>query len=135
MTTATSHMTSPGARRFAGWKLSTIALGTLLLLAALWGAWITKKLIELDQRRVVSVSLATLVNDFVAAEARSGGTPEQTQARTAAYLGALKRAVEDAAQNGNVVLVTEAVLADSVPDQTAAIRARVAAEMEAGHDR
>ena len=53
MTTATQHTTSIGARCFAGGKLSTIALGTLLLLAALWGAWITKKLVELDQRRVL----------------------------------------------------------------------------------
>jgi hypothetical protein len=135
MTAETVLPSSLGDRRFAGWRLSTIAVFLLLLLAIVWGAWITRKLLEVEGRRTVSVSLSTLVSDFVAAEARSGGTPEQTQARTAAYLSALKRAVEETGRNGTVVLVTEAVLGDSVPDQTAAIRARVAAEMEAGNDR
>lgn len=124
-----------GDRRFAGWRLSGIALAMLLLAALLWGAWITKKLVELDHRRMVSVSLATLVADFVTAESRNGGTPEQMQARTAAYLGAVNRAVEEVGRDGTVVLVTEAVLGKTVPDQTAAIRARIAAETGVGDAR
>lgn len=127
-------MQSPSpVRRFAGWRLSAIATAILLLLALLWAAWATKKLVELDQRRMISVSLASLVGDFVTAESRNGGTPEQAQARTAAYLAAVNRAIEEAGRDGTVVLVTEAVLGKSVPDRTATIRARIASDMGGGH--
>ena len=39
---------------------------------ALWGVWATRQILTLDKREVVTVQLARLMGDFVAAEARAG---------------------------------------------------------------
>jgi hypothetical protein len=104
--------------RFAGLTYAELALGVLLLGAAIWGMWATSRIIALEDRRVVSVRLASIVNDFVSAEARSGTPPEQLEPRTRAFMSALDGVLKKRAAGGQVVLVGEAVIASSVPDVT-----------------
>lgn len=105
-------------RRFAGMTYLQLGLIALGLFAAIWGMWATSKIFALDDRRVVSVRLASIVNDFVTAEARSGTPPEQLENNTRAFMGALDTVLEQRAQNGQVILVGEAVISSSVPDVT-----------------
>jgi hypothetical protein len=116
-------------RTYAGVPVSTLVLGSLLLLMLLWSAWATRELLALKSHRTVSVSLATLVRDFVAAEARNGGTPEATTARTRIYIATIGGAVKSMADDGNTVLVSEAVLGNSVPDVTPQLKAAVDAKL------
>jgi hypothetical protein len=104
--------------RFAGLTYAELALGVLLLGAAIWGMWATSRIIALEDRRVVSVRLASIVNDFVSAEARSGTPPDQLEPRTRAFMSALDGVLKKRAASGQVVLVGEAVIASSVPDVT-----------------
>ena len=125
---------APVRRTIAGWPVAHV-LATILLLAGLiWAAWATRLLLDLSKRQIVSVSLSTLVGDFVAAESRNGGTPEQTASRTAAYLAAINRSVSALGADGTTVLVTEATLAKSVPDRTELVRTEVKRALEGGHD-
>lgn len=130
-------MAEPAVRKhrtIAGWPLVRVIAAVLLIGALVWAAWTTRTVVELQQRRIVSVSLSRLVEDFVAAEARNGGTPEQSASRTASYLAAVNKAVAELGQGGTTVLVSEATLGRSVDDRTADVRARVARAMEAEHD-
>jgi Type-F conjugative transfer system protein (TrbI_Ftype) len=105
-------------RRFAGFTYGQLGIGVLILGAAIWGMWATSKIFALDDRRVVSVRLAAIVNDFVSAEARSGTPPEQIEPHTRAFMVALDAVLKKRAAGGQVVLVGEAVIASSVPDVT-----------------
>lgn len=130
-------MIEPAARKLhmiAGWPLARVIAALLLTSALVWAAWMTRTLVELQQRRIVSVSLSRLVEDFVAAEARNGGTPDQSASRTASYLAAVNKAVSELGKGGTTVLVSEATLGRSVDDRTADIGAQVARAMEAEHD-
>jgi hypothetical protein len=120
-------MTEPVARRrtLAGWPLRTVGVVLLMLALAVWIGWATRTLIALQHRRIVSVSLATLVQDFVAAEARSPQSGDASTARTRAYLAAVDRAVSELGRDGTVVLVSEATLGRSVPDATTAVRREI----------
>ena len=111
---------SPAGRSRAGPRRCCWAL------ALIWAAWATRTLVALEQRQIVSVSLSRLVEDFVAAEARNGGTPDEAAKRTGAYLAAINQAVADLGRDGTTVLVSEATLGRSVEDRTAEVRARVA---------
>ena len=121
-------------RTLAGWSLQTILIGLLLIAATLWGAWITRTLVEVRSRHIVTVSLSRLVDDFVASEARGGGTPDQSANRTAIYLAAINQAVSNLGEDGATVLVSEATLGRSVPDRTELVRARVRQAVEASRD-
>jgi Type-F conjugative transfer system protein (TrbI_Ftype) len=111
---------------FAGFSYVQLAFGAMLLLASIWAMWATSKIFMLDDRRVVSVRLASIINDFVAAEARSSTPPEQLGARTQAFMMALDAALKKRAAAGQVVLIGEAVVASSVPDVTANVVADLA---------
>jgi hypothetical protein len=106
------------SRRFAGLSYAQLCTGALVLSAAIWAMWATNKIIALEDRRVVSVRLALIVNDYVAGEARSGTPPDRLEARTRAFMGALDAVLKKRAASGEVVLVGEAVIASSVPDVT-----------------
>lgn len=88
--------------------------------------WATAKIFALEDRRVVSVRLAAIVNDFVTAEARSGTPPDQLTARTRTFMTALDSVLKKRAADGQVVLVGEAVVAASVPDVTMEVVADLA---------
>jgi hypothetical protein len=59
------------------------------------------------------------VRDYVQAEARSGAAPDQITAETGAYIKALNLAVARHAAQGEVLLLSNAVVAGDVPDITA----------------
>lgn len=124
----------PVRRTIAGLPLAHVLATILLLAGLLWAVWATRLLLEVSERQIVSVSLSTLVGDFVAAESRNGGTPEQTASRTAAYLAAINRSVSALGADGTTVLVTEATLGKSVPDRTELVRNEVKRALEGGHD-
>lgn len=115
----TAAMPSPrGSGLFGGRELLLLGLMAVLLL---WAAWATRELLALKERRVVSVSLATMVQDFVASEARRGASQQDAAARTRAYLGAIDAAMRAISEDGTTILVSEAVLGNSVPDVTTTV--------------
>ena len=123
----------PG-RTIAGWPVRNVALAALLLLGLVWAFWATRTLLDLSKRQIVSVSLSRLVEDFVAAEARNGGTPDETSRRTATYLAAVNETLGALAKYGTTVIVSEATLGKSVPDRTGWVAAQVQAKLEASHE-
>lgn len=123
----------PEPRTLAGWPLIRVAAVVVGLAMLVWTAWATQALIELQQRRIVSVSLSRLVEDFVAAEARNGGSPDEAAKRTSGYLSAVNRAVSDLGRSGTIVIVSEATLGGSVPDRTEQVRAAVVRAAEMTH--
>lgn len=112
-------------RTFAGFALRDLLMMAAGLAFTLWAIWATTALLELRQRRIVSVSLSTIIKDFVSAQARSAATPEIAAARTKAYLGAVDAAMQSMSRDGTTVLVSEAVVGNSVPDMTSAVSAAV----------
>ena len=126
-----SGSSSGAPRTFAGLPLSTIVLGGLILLLALLSAWQTREILALKSHRIVSVSLSTLLHDYIAAEAHNPGSPEITALRTKLYIGATQAAVRGLTEQGYTVLVTEAVAGGSVPDVTPQVKADIEAKLKA----
>ena len=118
-------------RTFAGLPISTLILGGIVLLMALWSAWITRELLVVRSHRVVSVSLARIVQDYIAVEAHNGGTPETSAMRTKLYLAATQAAIRSLTEEGTTVLVSEAVAGNSVPDVTPQLKADIDAKLKA----
>ena len=121
--------TSDGTRRLPGFSPTALVLAASMTASSLWGAWATHKLLELGHREVVTVQLSRVMGDFVEGEARAGHSPEETRARVEAYLKAVEASVTGLSRGGRTVLVAEAVVAGSVPDLTATVRADVARRM------
>lgn len=118
-------------RTFAGLPLSTVILGGLLLLMTLWSAWMTRELLVVRSHRVVSVSLARIIQEYIAVEAHNGGTPETSAMRTRLYLAATHSAIRSLTEGGATVLVSEAVAGNSVPDVTPQLKADIDARLKA----
>lgn len=116
-------------RLFAGLPVSTIVLGGITLVLLLWATWATRELLAMRSHRTVSVSLSSLVRDFIAVEARSGLPADASAARTRAYIAAIGAGVKALSDDGNTVLVSEAVLGNSVTDVTPALKAAVDAQL------
>ena len=117
---------APAPRRgFAGFSWGQIAGGTALVAALIWGGWATRELMILKERRIVSISLAGMANDFIMAEARSGASPEQVDSDTRHFMAAMQRTLQERAAAGETIVVSEAVVAASMPDITPEIRAAV----------
>lgn len=115
----------PPPRLILGFAARDLALVAAFLSLTLWAIWATTALLELRQRRIVSVSLSTIIKDFVAAQARTAASPEIAAARTRAYLAATDAAMQSLSRDGTTVLVSEAVVGNSVPDMTRAVSAAV----------
>lgn len=124
-----STATRANPRTFAGFLVRDLVLFAAGIVIILWAVWATTLLLELRQRRIVSVSLTSIIKEFVAAESRNGSSPEVAAARTKAYLTATDAAMQSLSQSGATVLVSEAVVGNSVPDMTAAVSAAVKAHM------
>jgi hypothetical protein len=116
---------------FAGLPVPTIVLGAVVLFLALLSAWQTREILALRSHRIVSVSLSSLLHDYIATEAHNPGSPEIIALRTKLYIGATQAAVRGLTERGYTVLVTEAVAGGSVPDVTPAVKADIAAKLEA----
>ncbi|MDO6414410.1 TrbI F-type domain-containing protein [Sphingomonas sp. BIUV-7] len=112
-------------RTFAGFRVTSIAVVAAFALLLAWNIWQTKKILALEKRQLVSVSLQGLITDFVLSESRRGGTPEETARKTKAYLDAVQMAVTRLGANGTPVLVSEAVVGRSIPDATPVVKAAV----------
>lgn len=121
--------TSAQPRTFAGFLVRDLVLFAAGIIITLWAVWATTVLLELRQRRIVSVSLTSIIKEFVAAESRNGASPDVAAARTKAYLAATDAAMQSLSEGGATVLVSEAVVGNSVPDMTAAVSAAVKAHM------
>lgn len=121
---------TPAPRTFAGLPLSTLLVGAVALALLLWNAWLTVQVHRLQDREIVSVSLARIVGDFVQSEARAGGSPEQAALRTKVYIDATQAAMKGLARDGKVVLLSEAVAGNSVPDLTPAVKKAVDDKMK-----
>ena len=116
-------------RRIAGFTPRDLSVLVAFLLLTIWAIWATREVLELKERRIVSVSLSKIITDFVAAESRNGSSPETATARTRAYLAATDEAMRSLSRGGLTVLVSEAVVGNSVPDMTAAVAAAVNARL------
>src|SRR3546814_16925831 len=79
----------------------------------------------LKERRIVSISLAGMANDFIMAEARPGASPEQVDSDTRQFMSAMQKTLQDRAAAGETIVVSEAVVAASMPDITTDVRAAV----------
>lgn len=130
-----THAVVTGKRRslvafLASNRRQILAMG-LTGACLLWGSWTTHKLLGLEQRvtTIRKVALADLVRDYVEAEARSGATPDQITAETGAYIKALNLAVARHAAQGEVLLLSNAVVAGDVPDITPQVRDEVYASL------
>lgn len=124
---ATPPVPAAASRRpgFAGYSWPQLVTGAALLGVAVWGAWATREIMGLRERKIVAVSLAAMANDFVMAEARSGNSLEQTSADTQHYLGVLQTVLQERAARGETILVGEAVVSASAPDITPEVREAV----------
>lgn len=115
----------PRRRGFAGFTWGQLLGSAAIAGAVLWGAWITRDVHALQSRRIVSVNLAAMMNDFVMAEARAGNSPEQTEIDTRQYMAALQSVLKQRAHTGETILVGEAVVSSSTPNITADVREAV----------
>lgn len=93
----------------------------LLLLSIAWGAWSAKAILDLQKREIVSVSLTTILRDFVMSESNRSQTPEMATARTRIFLSGVDEIMKGLKEDGKIVLLSEAVAGNTVPDVTAAI--------------
>lgn len=121
-------------RTIAGWPIPAIVTTLALVALACWITWATRTLIEVRARRIVSVSLSAMVEEFVTSEARARRAPAESAVRTRVYLAAIDQAVTDLGRDGTLVLVSEATLGRSAPDRTKEVRRRVAAAMARADD-
>lgn len=131
-------MTAEGARiiwhrrRVLGWQVGRLLGGAAVLCAALWGLWLTREVLTLKERRIVSVSLQSLIEHYVAETAQEGVGEEEAQRRTRAYLAAVEAVVASLNDGRTTVLVSEAVIGKTAPDITPAVEAAVARALAQG---
>lgn len=113
-----------------GFSLSALILLLLLLMPLAWGTWATREILELRERKIVSVSLTAMMKAFVTAEARRPQSPDSARTRTLAFLQSVETSIDFLASEGHVVLLSEAVAGNSVPDYTPEVMAIVASRMQ-----
>ena len=104
------------------------ALGVAL---ALWGAWVTKNIVDpaVVKAPIASVRLEQLVGEYVQAQARSAAPSELVARQTQAFMTTLGSELEARGTDGTTVLVGEAVLSRNVPDITDEVRAAIYAKV------
>lgn len=107
-------------------------LGVAAALVVLcWGAWATRTLLDLRAQElpVAKVQLQSLIGEYVRAQARSPSPPERIEAETARFMQTLDRAMSEAAGEGRVILVNEAIVSGDVADITEQVREAVYARV------
>lgn len=128
---ATAPTKSNSVRAIAGVPVARLALFGGLAIAAVWGSWVSKGIVELrtHETHLVKARLTEVVSDYVQAVARSGGSPDQVTQQTANFLRVLNDAVTAHSADGQVVLLANAIVAGQVPDITDQIRGEVYAKV------
>jgi hypothetical protein len=124
--------TAPVARAPAKDRIGLLPIAgvAMLVAAGLWGAWVTKSVLEArDLPPLARVQLSGIVGEYVQAQARSATPPEQVTSETRAFMAEIQKNLEQRGAKGQIVLVGEAVLAGDVPDITAALRREVYAKV------
>lgn len=108
-----------------GWLPPFRQAGLVLLgsAALLWSGWTTRAVTDLQNRRIVTVRLAGMIEEFVAAEARAQHNPQEAQARLALYLKGMEAVVDKLGKDGTTILVAEAVISGSAPDYSPNVKA------------
>jgi hypothetical protein len=123
--TAEPIVTAPAAitvRRktvFAGYTAAQLLTAAALVLALVWGMWVTKLVMAEKPQHIVKADLSRIVGEYVQAQARSATPPDQVQAQMRIFMASLDTELQRRGAAGQVVLVGEAVLSKSVPDITA----------------
>ena len=106
------------------------AIMTAVVVALLWGAWVTKTLMTPAAAvPMASVRLEQLVAEYVQAQARSAAPPEIVTRQTQAFMAVLGSELKRRGQSGTIVLVGEAVLSQNVPDITFEVRKAIYAKV------
>lgn len=105
------------------WRQAGMAL--LLGITLIWAGWATKAVMELQHRRIVTVRLASMMEDYVAREARAKRDPAEAQLRITTYLKGVQSVIDDLAKDGTTVLVAEAVISGAAPDYSPLVKTRV----------
>lgn len=112
---------SPSRRRpmvFAGFTRPQILTGLVVLVALVWGMWVTRTLVTPKQDRIVSARLSSIVGEYVQAQARSASPPAQVETEMRRFMASLDTELQRRSASGQIVLVGEAVLTKNVPDIT-----------------
>ncbi|MDF0544837.1 type-F conjugative transfer system protein TrbI [Sphingobium sp. H39-3-25] len=117
--------TAPRRIYFAGYSRMQILGGLALLLAAVWGMWVTKTLVTPKQDHIVSARLSSIVGEYVQAQARSASPPAQVEAEMRTFMASLDKELQRRSAGGQIVLVGEAVLTKNVPDITDSLKSAV----------
>lgn len=104
---------------FAGYTAAQLLTAAALVLALVWGMWVTKLVMAEKPQHIVKADLSRIVGEYVQAQARSATPPDQVQAQMRTFMASLDTELQRRGATGQVVLVGEAVLSKSVPDITA----------------
>ncbi|KKW90411.1 type-F conjugative transfer system protein TrbI [Sphingobium chungbukense] len=117
-----------GAKRrvgFGGLTRVQIGMSLLLIAAVIWGMWVTRALTQSKPDHIVSARLSSLVGDYVEAQRFSGSPPDRVRAEMEAFMSSLDKELQRRSQDGQIVLVGEAVLTKNVPDITDSLKKAV----------
>lgn len=118
-------------RRSVGIGRAQLVMLAVSMAAIAWGAWSTRAILDLRARPApfVKVELGALVAEYVRAQARSAGSPEQLRTETALFMKSLDASLARRTRDGHVILVSEAVVGGAVPDITALVRREIHARL------
>tara|TARA_R110001606_G_scaffold233942_1_gene381550 strand:- start:49730 stop:50239 length:510 start_codon:yes stop_codon:yes gene_type:complete len=108
-----------------------LVLGVIAAVAILlWGAWITKSIVDTGGgNNIKSVELQPLIQEYVQAQSRSESDVASITAETENFMVVLQEELKKAGENGDTIVVAEAVLSKNVPDITPDIRTAVYARV------
>lgn len=112
----------PPARKrrtvFAGYTAGQLLTGLAVLGLSVWGMWVTRTITAEPPQRIVKANLSGIVGDYVQAQARSTGSPQEVEAQMRQFMASLDTELQRRSATGQVILVGEAVLSKGVPDIT-----------------
>lgn len=114
-----------GMKRFGGFSRAQLIAGFLLVAAFIWGMWVTRALVIPRHEPVATARLSSLVGDYVEAQRFSGSPPDRVRAEMAAFTSSLMKELARRGEDGQIILVGEAVLTNNVPDITDSLKKAV----------
>lgn len=129
--TASGPSAPRSSQRRKGLPPSAFLLSGFAVVALLWGAWVTKNILDpsVVKAPIASVRLEQIIGEYVQAQARSNTSPEVVTQQTQAFMAALGEELKARGADGTTVMVGEAVLSQNVPDITADVRNAIYAKV------